>query len=199
MPPSLKSKEVHKPLIHKRTLLYLLPTGDNWQLFPVLVNDSSGYTIYVNVSVNCYKMVAAHFCLCCYRDSQEEHISELMCTVEAMKLKIAQLKEQLLRLQLSNWTADVRMTEKSTVTGSLFTIEGTQAQGWLRQSINTISKGNQIRRSCDGTVLEHWLWNVQAGFCCIHLYNPQHLYYDLATQLHSQQETKCCSGWYNIW
>ena len=40
-------------------------------------------------------MVATHFCLCCYRDSQEEHIIELMCTVEVMKLKTAQLKKPL--------------------------------------------------------------------------------------------------------
>ena len=68
-----------------------------------------------------------------------------MCIVEAMKLKTVQLKKVLS-------TAYVRMTEKSTVTGSLFRIEGTQAQEWLRQSINIISKGNQVRQSCDVTV-----------------------------------------------
>ena len=53
----------------------------------------------VSVSVKCYKAIVddsrPYCCPCCYRDSQEERISELKCAVEAMKLEIAQLKEAL--------------------------------------------------------------------------------------------------------
>ena len=49
--------------------------------------------------MKCYKAIVddsrPYCCPCCYRDSQEERISELKCAVEAMKLEIAQLKEAL--------------------------------------------------------------------------------------------------------
>ena len=49
--------------------------------------------------MKCYKAIIddsrPYCCPCCYRDSQEERISELTSTVEAMKLEIAQLKEAL--------------------------------------------------------------------------------------------------------
>ena len=56
-----------------------------------------------SVSVRCYKAIIdnshPYCCPCCYRDSQQECISELTCTLEAMKLEIAQLKEALLTAQ----------------------------------------------------------------------------------------------------
>ena len=52
-----------------------------------------------SVSVKCYKAIIddsrPYCCPCCYRDNQEGCISELTCTVEAMKLEIAQLKKAL--------------------------------------------------------------------------------------------------------
>jgi len=52
-----------------------------------------------SVSVKCYKAIIddsrPYYCPCCYRDTQEERINALTCTVDAMKLEIAQLKEAL--------------------------------------------------------------------------------------------------------
>ena len=52
-----------------------------------------------SVSVKCYKAIIddnhSYLCPCCYRESQEERITELTSTVETMKLEIAQLKKEL--------------------------------------------------------------------------------------------------------
>ena len=51
-----------------------------------------------SISSKCYKAITVvdthlYLCPCCYRESQEERITELTSTVETMKLEIAQLKE----------------------------------------------------------------------------------------------------------
>lgn len=100
----------------------------------------------MNVGVESYKAIingiAAHFCYC---DSQEEH-----CGDHEAQDSTTESKEALSTAQATAVKLDCGC--KSSVTGSLQRREGTYAgPGQLRESINTISKWNQIRRSYDGT------------------------------------------------
>ena len=100
----------------------------------------------MNVGVESCKAIindiAAHFCYC---DSQEEH-----CGDHEAQDSTTESKEALSTAQATAAKLDCGC--KFTVTGSLQRTEGTHAgPGQLRESINTISKWNQIRRSYDGT------------------------------------------------
>ena len=82
------------------------------KLSSVSANVSSGYRYCASVSVKCYKAIIddnhSYLCPCCYRESQEERITELTSTVEAMKLEIAQLKKALATVQATETTRPQR-------------------------------------------------------------------------------------------
>ena len=65
-----------------------------------------------SVSVKCYKAFIddnhSYLCPCCYCESQEERITELASTVEAMRLEIAQLKRALATAQATATTQPQR-------------------------------------------------------------------------------------------
>ena len=103
----------------------------------------------MNVSVESCKAIindiAAHFCYC---DSQEEYCGDHEAQDSTTESKEALSTAQATAAKLDKLDCGC----KSTVTGSLQRREGTHAgPGQLRESINTISKWNQIRRSYDGT------------------------------------------------
>ena len=81
-----------------------------------------------SISVKCYKAIIddnhSYLCPCCYRENQEERITELTNTVETMKLEIAQLKKELATAQATATTQPQRSyanvaSRKTGVTGNL--------------------------------------------------------------------------------